>query len=219
VKCSFLYKEIVEQIRQPRNLAIKLLFPAFILGFASHFGAPSVAIITLTLIMFTILPVFGSGVGLTNDKNSGLLLRLRSTPVKPRSIILGSALANGFLNFVQFFFASIVLFLSLKLSLQGYLAVLISGMCTVLFSSLIGVAIGAKAKTLGEIHLYLALIIFPLLALSGIRELSLARLLPYYYLKQTLLGNSSVIYPVFIVFSVYLLTALFSDKILSFGGE
>ncbi len=219
MKYSFFYKEIVEQIRQPRNLAIKLLFPAFILGFAAYFGAPPRAIITLALIMFTILPVFGSGVGLTNDKNSGLLLRLRATPVKPRSIILGSALANGLLNFLQFSVASLVLLLSLNLSIIGYIAVLIAGMCTVLFSSLIGVAIGAKAKTLGEIHLYIALIIFPLLGLSGIRELSFAKLLPYYYLKLALLGGYSILNPVLIVSGVYLIVAVFSDKILSFGGE
>ena len=217
--CSFFYKEIVEQLRQPRNLAIKLLFPAFFLGFAAYFGAHPRAVATLALIMFTILPVFGSGVGLTNDKNSGLLLRLKATPVKPRSIILGSSIANGLLNFLQFWVASLVLFVSLKLSPADYVNVLISGLCTVLFSSLIGVAIGAKANTLGEIHLYIALIIFPLIALSGLRELNLSKLLPYYYLKQALLGGSSVLIPVSIVSGTYLVVALLSDKILSFGGE
>lgn len=219
MKCSFFYKEIVEQIRQPKNFAVKLLFPAFILGFAAYFNAPPEGIVTLTLIMFTILPVFGSGVGLTNDKNSGLLLRLKATPVKPRSIILGSALANGLVNFVQFSVASAVLFLSLRLSSMSYIAVLVSGMSTVLFSSLIGVAIGAKARTLGEIHLYLAIIIFPLLALSGIRELSFAKLMPYYYLKQALLGSYSIFPPVLIVSVTYLIVAVFLDKIMSFGGE
>lgn len=218
MKYSFFYKEIVEQVRQPINLAIKLLFPAFILALTSYFGAPPKAIVTLTIIMFTVLPVFGSGVGLTNDKNSGLLLRLKSTPVRPASIVIGSALANGMVNFVQFVVASFVLLFSLPIGFTQFFGVLLAGLCAVLFSSLIGVAIGAKARTLGEIHLYIALIMFPLLALSGVRELSLAKLLPYYYLKQALTGMPSLV-PLIITPICYSAVWLFSEKILSFGGE
>jgi len=219
---SFFQKELVEQFRQPRNMLIKLLFPFAIVGVAIYAGAPRHAVASLVLILFTVLGIFGSGVGLTMDKSSGLMLRLSATPVKSRSIVIGSALANAALGVVQLIPVALALSLAFGLSPVEMLGVLTSGSAVVAFSSLLGVGIGARSETLGDIHLYSALVLLPVLAVSGLSPLSCSpsKILPFLYFKESMTTPGGVALIPILLTAVYFLTVTaFSHKILKISGD
>lgn len=165
---SMFCKELLEHRRNPRGTFLKLLFP-LLLASPLLLGSPSPGVVSGALSLALLMTgVFGCGVGLARDKGSGIMGRLLVTPLSPRGMLMGHVAANVLLQAIQF--APVVFWLVLRQQV-GPAAGLQLGVLFLLvmaWANSLGALLSSLATGPGEIHLYAALALFPVAALSGI---------------------------------------------------
>ncbi|MCL5264372.1 MAG: ABC transporter permease [Chloroflexi bacterium] len=201
---SIWQKELLENCSNKKSLIIKLLFP-LLLGWPLLLSsAPLQAKAGVVSLLVVFIGVFGSGVGLSKDRTDGVLRRIVATPLSSRRIIVEQVLVNSAIELIQ-----VSPLLALLVLQRGgtwwLLSLAVSLLASILVANVVGVLVASIATSAGQVHLYSALIVFPLLALSGVfmpvasanlAQRIFARLLPFSYLQQSLmavLGETSTL--------------------------
>lgn len=165
---NFFTKELIEAIRRPRGLILKLIFPSIFALPLLFSGTPvSVAAGIITMITLMI-GVFGVSVGLTKDRSDGVLERAFTTPVSSKSILIGQVGAGVLVELIQLIpiLALVIVRGEGSFTWEGtFVAVAV---LTVLSVNLLGLLVSGLASSSGEVHLFSTLVVFPLIGISGI---------------------------------------------------
>ncbi len=193
--------ELLSQLARRRALAIRLAFPLALVVPLVTTGAPPFFAGMLLVVLVTLIGTVGTGVGVTRARASGWLDRLAVLPL-PAWRVSGELFLAAFLvDAVQ----GSVIVAVVAVAHQPGPALLGSTWALVLavlaLANALGLALAALTDHPGEIMLYLAVLLAPLLFLSGLFTgvpaqgvgHVVAGLLPFSYLHQafelTLGGN------------------------------
>lgn len=192
---SIWQKELLENFNNKKSLAIKLLFPLLLAGPVLLSSAPPQAKAGVVSLLVVFIGVFGSGVGLSKDRTDGVLLRIAVTPLSPKRIIVEQILVNSAVELAQISPMLAVLVLQ-RGATWWLIALSVSLLATIFVANTLGVLVASIATSAGQVHLYSALVVFPLLAVSGVftpvslanpAQKFLAQLLPFSYFHQSLM--------------------------------
>lgn len=171
IKVNFFTKEMIEAVRKPRSLVLKLIFPSLV-GMPMIFSsAPRTVVAGVIVMLALMIGVFGAGVGLTKDRTDGIMQRTLITPVKSVNVVLSHLAAGIFVELLQLsplIIALLVMNLKAHADISSIaMLIAITGL-TVVSANALGLFASAFASSSGEIHLYSVLIIFPIIGISGI---------------------------------------------------
>jgi ABC-2 type transport system permease protein len=168
---NFFTKEMIEALRKPRSMVLKLIFPSLIVIPLIASDAPCSVAAGVIVMLTLMIGVFGAGVGLTKDRTDGIMQRTLITPVRSTNVILSHLAAGVFVEILQLSPVIIALFVMNAKSHADITAiamlVAITGL-TVVSANALGFFASAFASSSGEIHLYSVLIIFPIIGISGV---------------------------------------------------
>ncbi len=188
-------KEIIETLRNRKLVAIKMVFP-FLIVLSMLMGTPPLtATAGLITMLVVFIGVFGTGIGIIKEKTDGMFNRIIVTPLTPRRIILENLLAGVVIEFVQFSPILIAVIAIFSPSPEWIISLFLSMTAAVVTANVIGLIISSLSSSMGEVHLYSALSLFPVFATSGIFtplknsvQVYLAFFSPFAHLKQALLA-------------------------------
>lgn len=233
---NFFSKEIIEAVRKPRSMVLKLIFPSLFAIPLIASSAPRSVVAGVIVMLTLMIGVFGAGVGITKDRTDGIMQRTLITPVRSTKIILSHLAAGVFIEILQLSPVIIMLFV---MNLKGHaditaiaMLVAITGL-TVVSANALGFFASAFASSSGEIHLYSVLIIFPIIGISGVfqaqsssgsalAKVSLISPLTYFYQglmrvlgQSSAMGYTQLLIGAVVVMVVILATVcVFSNRIL-----
>jgi ABC-2 type transport system permease protein len=233
---NFFKKEILETVRKPRSLVLKLIFPSLVALPMILGNAPKPVVAGVVVMLTLMIGVFGAGVGLTKDRTDGIMQRTLITPVKSYNVIFSHLAAGVIVEVLQLLPVIIML---IVMNVRGRadinsiaMLVAIVGL-TVISANALGFFASAFASSSGEIHLYSVLIIFPIIGISGafqaqssstsvLAKVSLASPLTYLYQgllkiigQDTAMGYTQLLTGAVTVMTILLTVAfVFSNRIL-----
>jgi ABC-type multidrug transport system permease subunit len=190
----FWQKELLEDWKGGRALAIKFLLPLILLSplamrrVPAHVRAGGLAV----AVLFT--GTFGSAVGLVRLRDSQMLERLAVLPVSPAFLVADYILANALFDGLQLL-APLALITALGHPQPvGALWVLACYITALVAANAIGVLVALMAGSSGEVHLYAALTVLAVGGLSGLFMASLpgplrnvGAVLPFWHLSNALI--------------------------------
>ena len=152
---NFAKRNFKELIRDPLSIIFEIALPVFLLFIFQQFNIPDEAYKLenftpgIILFGFSFITLFTASL-IAKDRESSLLIRLGSSPMKPKDYILGyiiSLIPIILIQDVLFFVVAIIL--GLKVSISILFTILISLVVSVLFISfgiLIGSLVSEKAS-------------------------------------------------------------------------
>ena len=145
---NFAKRNFKELIRDPLSLIFEIALPIFLLVIFMQFNIPSEAyklnnfVPGIIIFGFSFITLFTANL-IAKDRTSSLLIRLCSSPMKPKEFILGYMLSILPIIIIQdILFFIVAILLGLEFSFSILLAILISIIVSILFISL-GILIGS----------------------------------------------------------------------------
>jgi ABC-2 type transport system permease protein len=224
---NFAKRNFKELIRDPLSIVFEIALPLFLLFIFQQFNIPEdnykLENFTPSIILFgfSFITLFSASL-IAKDRTSSLLIRLGTSPMKPRDYILGyilSLLPIVLIQNVLFFIVAVLLGLDFSLSIIS--TILVSIIISIFFISLgilIGSLVSEKASGgLGSIIVQLVCftsgMYFPKDIIGGVFEI-ICKLLPFeacLNIIQSTLHNdfSSVSCMNIIVFFIYFIAIIF----------
>ncbi len=145
---NFAKRNFKELIRDPLSLIFEIALPIFLLFIFQQFNIPDAAYKLenftpgIILFGFSFITLFTANL-IAKDRTSSLLIRLGTSPMKPKEFILGYILSILPIIFIQdILFFIVAILLGLEFSFNIILAILISILVSILFIAL-GILIGS----------------------------------------------------------------------------
>ncbi|MEW6230975.1 MAG: ABC transporter permease [Chloroflexota bacterium] len=190
-------KELAETFASKRSLAIKLAFPLALAGPVIIASPPPAVTAGAVAFLVLFVGVFGSAVGLAQERREGIWQRVMLTPHSPGRLLAEVVLANAAVDLLQLSPVFAIFLLRFRPSTPWLVAVLVGGVAATLVAGLLGVLLASAVEGSGEVHLYAAVLVFALAGLSGLFfplraenawQVAVARASPFTYLAQALLG-------------------------------
>ena len=148
---NFAKRNFKELIRDPLSLIFEILLPIFLLVIFQQFNIPdeSYKLSNFTpgiiLFGFSFITLFTANL-ISKDRTSSLLIRLGTSPMKPKDFILGYMLSILPIIIIQdILFFIVAILLGLEFSFNIVFAILISVIVSILFIAL-GILIGSMVS-------------------------------------------------------------------------
>jgi ABC-2 type transport system permease protein len=193
--------ELRSALYRRRALAIKLLFPLLLAVPLAATNAPTFFSAMLLTILVAMVGTVGTGVSVTRSRGAGWLDRLAVLPLPAWRVSLGIFLAGWILDCVQVTLIFIVIEVARRPDPGFMVTTWLLALCTLAFSGAIGLAVATLTDNAGEAMLFLAVVLAPLLFLSGLftgvpaegARYWIAQVLPFSYLTdgfQLVLGGN-----------------------------
>jgi hypothetical protein len=187
--------ELLQDLRRRRSLALKFILPAvLVLPFALLDMPDGLRANGLPLIVL-FLGVLGSSVGLARLKESRLSERLATLPIARRRMALEYLGANVAMDGLQVLAPTLIMVVALGTGAILLASVALALMLSLVFANGLGMLISMVAGGSGEVHLYSAVAVLVVAGVAGLffPEMpegmgTLANVLPFNYLAQSLLG-------------------------------
>ncbi len=184
--------ELAEDVAKGRSLLFKLVLPVLlVLPFALLDMPVEVQTSGLPLIVL-FLGVLGSSVGLARMKEGKLIERLSVLPMSRRRFLGEYILANALMDGMQALVPTIIIVAALGIAITAIPFIAISLLLSLLMANSLGVAISISTASSGEVHMFSALSVILVAAMSGLftGQLptvleSVSRFLPYAFLQQS----------------------------------
>ncbi|MGH7903095.1 MAG: ABC transporter permease [Candidatus Dormibacteraceae bacterium] len=189
-------RELLELIRRPRALVVKLLFPLGVAVPLLFSSAPAFyAAMALTMLVGT-MGALGSGAVLARERTSGLNLRYLVLPMGPARLVLERVAVSAGIDLVQVL-PVLVLILVRRPALAGWWpALLLAVAGTLLMANVLGAFASTLSRSPGEVMLYVLLPTLPAFYLAGVFtpfgdgvRVAISRLIPFSYLHEALVGS------------------------------
>jgi ABC-type multidrug transport system permease subunit len=193
--------ELKGTLARRRALAIKLAFPLILVIPLVTAGAPPFFAGMLLTVLIATIGTVGTGVTVTRSRGSGWLDRLAVLPLPPWRVGLEIFFASWLVDSLQGSLVLAVIALAERPDPATLVTTWMMALAALAFSGALGLGIAALTDHAGEAMLYLAVILAPLLFLSGLFtgvpatgfRFWMAQVLPYSYLHegfQLLLGGN-----------------------------
>lgn len=184
--------ELSASLARRRALAIKLAFPLVLAIPLALTGAPQFFAAMLLTILVAMVGTVGTGVSLTRSRGTGWLDRLAVLPLAPWRIAGEVFLAGWLLDCLQVTLLVLVVELAQRAGPVTLVTTWLLCLSTLSFSGAIGLAVATLTDNAGEAMLLLAVILAPLLFLSGLftgipasgPRFWIAQFLPFGYLQE-----------------------------------
>jgi hypothetical protein len=180
--------------RNKKTALLKLSIPFVVVvgaGFAGYAGFG-----LAMLLVFT--GVIGAGMSVVRLKTGGMYDRLIASPVRKTDLFLEIAGAQTLILVVQYLPALVVA------AYFAGTAIIYPAIISMLIVVVIGIAIGAASKGLGDMHLNATLAVLPLL-LATFVPVPVTRILPFHAIISPELTVSAIILPIVTLVVLYLL--------------
>ncbi len=184
--------ELMATLSRRRALLIKMGFPLLLVIPLAATNAPQFFAGMLLTILIAMVGTVGTGVSVTRSRGTGWLDRLAVLPIPAWRISLEIFFAGWMVDCLQ----ATLIFSILEITQRPDPVVILStwllALATLAFSGSIGLAVAALTDNAGEAMLFLAVILAPLLFLSGLFtgvpasgiRYWVAQLLPFSYLTD-----------------------------------
>ncbi|MHB8393191.1 MAG: ABC transporter permease [Candidatus Dormibacteria bacterium] len=160
--------ELLATLSRRRALLIKMGFPLLLVIPLAATGAPQFFAGMLLTILIAMVGTVGTGVSVTRSRGAGWLDRLAVLPLPAWRISLEIFIAGWLVDCVQ----ATVIFAVLEVAQRPDPIVILStwllALATLAFSGAIGLGVATLTDNAGEAMLFLAVILAPLLFLSGL---------------------------------------------------
>ncbi len=184
--------ELRAALARRRALAIKLLFPLVLALPLALTGAPQFFAAMLLTVLIAMVGTVGTGVSLTRSRGAGWLDRLAVLPLAPWRVGLEVFLASWLLDCLQATLMILVLELAQRADPLTVVSTWLLALGTLAFSGALGLAVATLTDNAGEAMLLLAVVLAPMLFLSGLftgvpavgPRYWVAQLLPFSYLQN-----------------------------------
>ncbi len=165
---SLFEREILEDVRNRRSLAAKMIVPiAFVIPFSVDL-MPLSARASILPLLALFLGVLGSSVGLTRWQEGKVTERIATLPLSRKRMMLDYVLANAVMDGAQMVVPAAIMFLSLGLTAESVsLAVAALALC-LLLSNALGAFVAGVSGGSGETHLLSIVTVLAVAALSGL---------------------------------------------------
>ncbi|MGH7641049.1 MAG: ABC transporter permease, partial [Candidatus Dormibacteria bacterium] len=184
--------ELLSTLARRRALLIKLVFPLVLVIPLVAAGAPAFFAAMLLTVLIAMVGTVGTGVTITRARGDGWLDRLAVLPLPAWRIGLELFLAGWLMDGLQATLVIVVIALADRPDPATLATTWLLSLSALAFSGAIGLAIAALTDHPGEAMLYLAVVLAPLLFLSGLFtgvpatgvRFWIAQILPYTYLGE-----------------------------------
>ena len=184
--------ELRASVRRRRALAIKLLFPLVLAVPLALTGAPQFFAAMLLTVLVAMVGTVGTGVSLTRARGAGWLDRLAVLPLGGWRVGLELFLAGWVVDCLQATLLILVLEAAQRPDPLTLLSTWLLSLATLAFSGALGLAVATLTDNPGEAMLVLAVVLAPMLFLSGLftgvpasgPRYWVAQLLPFSYLQN-----------------------------------
>ncbi|MGH7611471.1 MAG: ABC transporter permease [Candidatus Dormibacteria bacterium] len=184
--------ELLADLARRRALALKLAFPLVLAIPLCTAGAPSFFAAMLLTILIAMVGTVGTGVAITRARGGGWLDRLAVLPLPAWRVALEIFFAGWLVDCVQATLVLGVVAVSQRPDPATLVTTWVLALATLAFSGAIGLAVAALTDHPGEAMLYLAVVLAPLLFLSGLFtgvpaegwRYWVAQFLPFSYLQE-----------------------------------
>ncbi|HUY23847.1 MAG TPA: ABC transporter permease [Candidatus Dormibacteraeota bacterium] len=193
--------ELRGTLARRRALIIKLAFPLVLVIPLVTTGAPPFFAAMLLTVLISMVGTIGTGVTITRARGSGWLDRLAVLPLPAWRVSLELFFAGWLVDALQATLVLVVIAIAERPDAATLATTLLLALAALAFSGSIGLGIAALTDHPGEAMLYLAVVLAPLLFLSGLftgvpaggLRYWIAQILPFSYLDegfQVLLGGN-----------------------------
>ena len=184
--------ELRATLRRRRALAIKLVFPLVLAVPLALTGAPQFFAAMLLTVLIAMVGTVGTGVSLTRARGSGWLDRLAVLPMGRWRVGLELFLAGWVVDCLQATLLVLVLGAAQRPDPLTLFSTWLLSLATLAFSGALGLAVATLTDNPGEAMLLLAVVLAPMLFLSGLftgvpaagPRYWIAQLLPFSYLQN-----------------------------------
>ena len=184
--------ELRATLRRRRALAIKLVFPLVLAVPLALTGAPQFFAAMLLTVLIAMVGTVGTGVSLTRARGSGWLDRLAVLPMGRWRVGLELFLAGWVVDCLQATLLVLVLEAAQRPDPLTLFSTWLLSLATLAFSGALGLAVATLTDNPGEAMLLLAVVLAPMLFLSGLftgvpaagPRYWIAQLLPFSYLQN-----------------------------------
>jgi ABC-type multidrug transport system permease subunit len=184
--------ELRASLRRRRALAIKLVFPLVLAVPLVLTGAPQFFAAMLLTVLIAMVGTVGTGVSLTRARGAGWLDRLAVLPLGRWRVGLELFLAGWVVDCLQATLLILVLEAAQRPDPLTLLSTWVLSLATLAFSGALGLAVATLTDNPGEAMLVLAVVLAPMLFLSGLftgvpasgPRYWIAQVLPFSYLQN-----------------------------------
>ena len=184
--------ELRATLSRRRALAIKMGFPMLLVIPLAATNAPQFFAGMLLTILIAMVGTVGTGVSVTRSRGSGWLDRLAVLPIRSWRISLEIFFAGWLVDCLQATLIFVVLEIAQRPDPLLILATWLLALASLAFSGAIGLGVATLTDNAGEAMLFLAVILAPLLFLSGLFtgvpaqgiRYWIAQVLPFSYLSD-----------------------------------
>ncbi len=184
--------ELLATLSRRRALAIKMGFPLLLVIPLAATNAPQFFAGMLLTILIAMVGTVGTGVNVTRSRGSGWLDRLAVLPIPAWRVSLEIFFAGWLVDCLQATLVLVILEIAQRPSPLVILATWQLALATLAFSGAIGLAVATLTDNAGEAMLFLAVVLAPLLFLSGLFtgvpaegiRYWVAQVLPFSYLSD-----------------------------------
>lgn len=179
-------KKSINSIRKDMLSDIEYIYGYEDLSMFDNFGAVFVGI----LIFFFVFLV--AGISFLQERNSGTLEKLLSTPVKRWEIVLGYTIGFGVITVIQSIIISLYVIYVLDVLMAGSLwLVLLITLLTAISALTLGILLSTAANNEFQMMQFIPIVIVPQIFLSGLFDLSpfweaVGHFAPLYYVADAL---------------------------------
>lgn len=165
---SLFWIELTEDWRRRRSLVLKFALPVVLIAPLSFADVPSYVKGAALPLLVLFMGVLGASVGLSSLRERGILERLATLPVPPRSLIRSYMTANVVMDILQILGPAMILVVALRPD-PGNIALFSFGLfLCVLLANGMGVLMAIAARGAGEVHLYSGICVLLLGGASGL---------------------------------------------------
>lgn len=153
-----------------------------------NFGSILIGIIIFFLVFLV------AGISFLQERNSGTLEKLLSTPVKRWEIVAGYMIGFGIITVIQSVILTLYVIYALKVMMVGSLwLVLLITLLTALSALTLGILLSTAANNEFQMMQFIPIVILPQIFLSGLFELSpvweaVGHFVPLFYVADALSG-------------------------------
>ena len=164
---GFIKKEILEDLKNKKTLAIKMIMPLLLitpLAFSSLDIAMKAGGL-MALVIFT--GIFGSAVGFVKLKESKMLERIVNLPIPPWKITRDYIISNVIMDSTQMLIPFLLVLYSSTDNFQTAILSALALLSVMLVSNSLGVLVAFLSKSSGEVHLYSIIAVMLMVILSG----------------------------------------------------
>ncbi len=184
--------ELRATLSRRRALLIKMGFPLLLVIPLAATNAPQFFAGMLLTILIAMVGTVGTGVSVTRSRGSGWLDRLAVLPIPAWRVSLEIFFAGWLVDCLQATLVFVILEIAQRPSPLVILSTWLLALATLAFSGAIGLAVATLTDNAGEAMLFLAVILAPLLFLSGLFtgvpaegvRYWVAQVLPFSYLSD-----------------------------------